>query len=234
MECNCRDLVRHFRFQQERYSPGYYGRSSDHGEGFAVKELMSLGLMFFPGQKFSQSHFLQWQFCSRAAMRKLLFSTKLNASSIDSAARSAAPFAASANSPKFLILLMVFSPCALMSSPAPKVVRRQEHANLTACRESNQNVSEFQQEPLFVLLLKSLIHFSLLLSYNFFRSLALSHGLTSASAGETLVKPKLAHLNNLASAAARATSQCVFFCQSIGLKVCCIGWNFPRRISACR
>jgi antitoxin FitA len=24
MECNCRDLVRHFRFQQERYSPGYY------------------------------------------------------------------------------------------------------------------------------------------------------------------------------------------------------------------
>ena len=26
MECNCRDLVRHFRFQQERYSPGYYLR----------------------------------------------------------------------------------------------------------------------------------------------------------------------------------------------------------------
>lgn len=24
MECNCRDLVRHFRFQQARYSPGYY------------------------------------------------------------------------------------------------------------------------------------------------------------------------------------------------------------------
>ena len=24
MECNCRDLGRHFKFQQERYSPGYY------------------------------------------------------------------------------------------------------------------------------------------------------------------------------------------------------------------
>ena len=24
MECICRDLVRHIRFQQERYSPGYY------------------------------------------------------------------------------------------------------------------------------------------------------------------------------------------------------------------
>jgi len=28
MECNCRDLVRHFRFQQERYSPGYYGQET--------------------------------------------------------------------------------------------------------------------------------------------------------------------------------------------------------------
>ena len=24
MECICRDLGRHIRFQQERYSPGYY------------------------------------------------------------------------------------------------------------------------------------------------------------------------------------------------------------------
>ena len=31
MECNCRDLVRHFRFQQERYSPGYYGVGHRHG-----------------------------------------------------------------------------------------------------------------------------------------------------------------------------------------------------------
>ena len=38
MECNCRDLVRHFRSQQERYSPGYYG-----GSGFERLFLPGIG-----------------------------------------------------------------------------------------------------------------------------------------------------------------------------------------------
>ena len=57
MECNCRDLVHHFRFQQERYSPGYYGVV--HRSAFVLQQIRHHRV------RFQRGHRREWQRAAR-------------------------------------------------------------------------------------------------------------------------------------------------------------------------